>query len=1779
MFKPEGRLARLCLLVCMATSVSGTLHAQAAVTPEDEYKKLIRVNEEIQPLGATPFGENVSLYNGSLSFEQTDISLSGDGPTLQLSRSYHLREGKESESVDGAFSDWEIEIPRITTMTAYQGNVTGWITSRASSNARCTLFGGPPTVHQTGSVDWEPATWWTGYRLLIPGSGSQDLLSRASENTLSPNMSGKTFPIVTKQNWMVSCGVLTDNETNGGEGFLVIAPDGTKYTLNHLVYRWAPNMTRAAGSGPLSLQSVSVQMLPPGEDFLRRREASMLVTKVEDRFGNTLTYSYDGANLSQIKASDGRLLTLTYVPGTSRISTATLQSSGASRVWSYQYGSDIYHVLNKVTLPDNTSWTFNMADFLASDMDPVAGTCSTPASLSTQTWTGSITHPSGLVGSFQVKGMVHGRSYVPRSCHGTGFDTPGSTAAIPRFYYQLTLQQKTFSGAGIPAETWHYNYSPANESWSQDCDSGCVATIWTDVVNPMGQATRYTFSNRFDATEGQLLSTDFYSGAVGTTLLRSEKNYYAAITDPWPWPWPSRYGSVLQSRMNKKQVELSAPQTMRKISQDGDTFTWQAEAFDAYAHVTKTKRFRAAFSDCRQTSTQCIEEQTSYINDPLHWVLGLPAKVTNVATGEVETENVYSAAPSNPVLQSRSRFGQRLMSYTFNAQGQLASFTDGNSHTTSLGNYKRGIPQTIGYPDGTSQSLTVDDFGQIGAIKDQAGNTTSYSYDGVGRITRIAYPAGDEVAWLPKTFTYNFITGAERGLPANHWRRIVSTGSAKVVTYFDAMLRPVLNDHYIDGVGGSNTTTLTNYDPKGQQTFASYPDTRLLSFTTAPAAAAILGATTTYDALGRATRTQQDSELGVLTSTTAYLPGARQQQTDPRGKVTTTGYQMFDQPTYDAVTSVVAPAGITQTIARDLYGNPTAIRQYGSYNGLSGDFTKTFIYDSHHRLCRTSEPESLSTVMAYDGANNLAWSAAGLSITGDGCGLEQVTTGRTTRTYDPMNRVATISPPADTQSTAYAYDPLGNLASATFGTVASGTSKWTASRNKRGQLTGEALQLAGQTPWAIGYAHDAYGSTSLILYPDGGSVSYAPDALGRPTMVGSYARDIGYFPNGQVAQFTYGSGKSYAAEQNGRQLLSNFSYGTAATLQLSEDLGYDKNGNITTVTDLAGGPRSKSFAYDDLNRLTSATAAGLWGTQSYTYDPINNIRKRIGGSGTTTYNYDTRNRLVSISGTTNDTLVYDDRGNTIALNDTHLIFDHKNQLTEVQGFASYAYDAAGRRIMKTSASGTSTYYFYSQAGQLMCQYQPSSNLVTSFIYLGGRMIAKSSLVLVIPDPPASINVPASSGGNFTVTWANSANAASYTLEQSFENGPWVQIYAGEPLSRAVHVSVSGDYRYRIKACNIIGCSDYRTSSAVTVTIPPSTAPTISLPATTSTGNYTVKWSGVSDATSYLLQQQSNGGAWTTLQSSNATSLAISGKGNGNYGYRVQAVNAGGAGPWSTTATIAVGLIPGTPPAPHLSVSGPEWKPVFTLGWSAMPWATSYDVEQVDANGVNALYSGPATTTNALVLDEGEVSFRVRACSVYGCSAWSGYTSHGGAGPIPTLTLTVPASSSTGSYTVSWNGVTSIVRYMLQERVNGGSWVTVQDGSATSKAISGKTNGDYGYQVRACNANRCGAWSATKTVSVGAIPAAPPAPHVSAKGPNYKPTVTVSWAAVSGASTYNVEETEPGASVGDVLSAGANRSISMIIFATGTVKFRVQACNGVGCSAWSPYGSVSLQSGD
>lgn len=793
-----GRISRHGWVAAALLLLSTGLAAQQSISPELEYKKLLKVDEEVQPLGENPFGENVGLYNGNLSFSQADISLSGTGPLLQLTRSFRITGKDDTDGfANGAFADWDLDLPRITTIVATQQNVQGWMVDGPSPLAICTHIGIPPIVLKPGGItsrqNWGSEEWWHGYQLVMPGGDSQDILGRANGNYVNaPRIPGQVFPALTKKHWMIGCLPQAANDSTR-EAFFALAPDGTKYTFDHFGYSQAPTISK-----PIPLSE--------GEtDDLYREYAALLVTKVEDRFGNWLHYNYTGANLTSITASDGREISLRYNSNGTVASVVAQPASVAPRTWTYSYGTfpaTGQPTLTSVTPPDQSHWGFAMENLkYQPDLTPaILGDCNSPGVLGPVSWSGSITHPSGLTGSFTVAAIRHGRSHTPKSCWGG--DNESGYALFPRAWYSYTITNKTFSGAGLPvSQSWSYNYSPANDSWDNDCvNNSCPSTVWTDVVNPDGRTTRYTFSNWFNVTEGRMLRTDMYVGNTSSAVARAEIDQYASESNG---PWPSWFGDSFQGqRLNTAVTSQVAPLLQKDIQQDGDTYTWLAEAFNYFAQTTKVKRQY-------NNGQAVVEEQTAYLNDLPHWVLGLPTQVDNLTRGE--TTDKYNYDSNTLTLSQRYRFGQLVMSYTFNAQGQLASFTDGNQHTTTLGNYKRGIPQSISYPDSTTQSLVVDDFGQIASITDQAGSTTSYSYDAIGRIAGISYPAGDEVAWLPKTFAYTYVGTAEQGVPANHWRRTSTKGNAVTTTYFDAMLRPVLSTAAIAGTGAA-ISARTDYD-------------------------------------------------------------------------------------------------------------------------------------------------------------------------------------------------------------------------------------------------------------------------------------------------------------------------------------------------------------------------------------------------------------------------------------------------------------------------------------------------------------------------------------------------------------------------------------------------------------------------------------------------------------------------------------------------------------------------------------------------------------------------------------------------------------------------------------------------------------------------------------------------------------------------------------------------------------------------------------------------------
>lgn len=174
-------------------------------------------------------------------------------------------------------------------------------------------------------------------------------------------------------------------------------------------------------------------------------------------------------------------------------------------------------------------------------------------------------------------------------------------------------------------------------------------------------------------------------------------------------------------------------------------------------------------------------------------------------------------------------------------------------------------------------------------------------------------------------------------------------------------------------------------------------------------------------------------------------------------------------------------------------------------------------------------------------------------------------------------------------------------------------------------------------------------------------------------------------------------------------------------------------------------------------------------------------------------------------------------------------------------------------------------------------------------------------------------------------------------------------------------------------------------------------------------------------------------------------------------------------------------------------------------------------------------------------------------------------------------ITVPSSSSTGNYTISWGTASgTVTAYELFEATNAGfsGQVQVYSGTGTSKPISGKGNGTYYYRVRACNGALCSGYraGANPIVVTLAVPAAP----ASISGPDMNTTgnYSISWSSSTGATRYELWESVywgPFSKVHD----GAATFKSFSNKPNGEYQYKAKACNAAGCSGFSPTKFVAV----
>ncbi|HEY7065845.1 MAG TPA: RHS repeat-associated core domain-containing protein [Chloroflexota bacterium] len=654
--------------------------------------------------------------------------------------------------------------------------------------------------------------------------------------------------------------------------------------------------------------------------------------------------------------------------------------------------------------------------------------------------------------------------------------------------------------------------------------------------------------------------------------------------------------------------------------------------------------------------------------------------------------------------------------YTYDSSGQMTKVTDARSHdvvtnvyctssdTGSPCNGQAGRLKTQTLADGTQYSLAYGTDPCIGCPTAGFPQTTETDLRGNTRVATFDPTSGQVLS---------LTAAANTGLAqtTTYHRR-----ADRLIDYVDDPLSHRTAFAY-DGMGNVTQITRMVGTPAQAATLFSYePTFNQLSTVTDP-----LGHTTQVhhdadgnpdvvtDPLGHSTVLTYNAAGQPLTVTDpldhaiqfGYSLGDLTMVTDPLGRTSTrfvdnagrlvstiSPLGQLSRREYDALSRVVSttdPQGGRVTFTYDANGNLLTVAD--ARNNPGSPSTTTYTYDSLDRLATRQDPASQTETYHYDNPTDDPSSTQ----LGELTRFTDRRSKTTTYCYDELHRrtfagFGTVSPPnacsawTNFESTIqYGYDPGNRLVQATDSATSSTVTDCT-----------HTIQVS------LARCYDDVARTLSETTPQG-TVSYQYDAAGRRSSMTA---------TGQ-------SDTAYLYDDANR--LQQISQGA-----LSVSFGYDLASRRTTLT-LPNGV-SVSYSYDNASQLTSLdysksnpppTPTTAIGTLTYAYDNAGQRTSQTGTvntiapttlpnamTGTTTY--DAANRIVQWNGTTlpsgawdaNGNLLND--GNALGTGTTTYTWNARNQLASVSQSGtttSFAYDALGRRQSRTVGTSTTTFLY------------------------------------------------------------------------------------------------------------------------------------------------------------------------------------------------------------------------------------------------------------------------------------------------------------------------------------------------------------------------------------------------------------------------------------------------------------------------------------------------------
>jgi len=675
---------------------------------------------------------------------------------------------------------------------------------------------------------------------------------------------------------------------------------------------------------------------------------------------------------------------------------------------------------------------------------------------------------------------------------------------------------------------------PIGRQWRYTYDPSVAFGILGTVTDPLGGVTRYGYTNLRLSTitdprgnvvkritynsAGRVISQQFADG--GTELYEYTLSggivTESTVTDP--------LGKKVARRLNASGYVVGLVDALGQTSRITRDLTtnFATETTGSCGCPQEIRQFDARGNIT--SSTDQLGQNVTYEYEPVfNNVTRMTDALGRITTYGYDTRGNLTSV-TNPLNQT--------VTYVYDQFGQLTRITDPLGHETVIEYVSDGSVSAIVDPLGHREAMESDGLGRLTAIVDPLGRRSSMTYDALGRVKTMTDPSGA-------------VTTSDYDANGNKIKSTDALGRQWAMTYdtknrYTSNRDPLnrlwriqynINDQPTAVFTPTGRVTRYSYDSRGQVTQITDPINGVLRLTydSKSQISTLLDqkgntATFIYDELSRPIA-RRDA-LGQNSTVRYDAVGNIIEKVDRLGRRTTLSYDALDRPA-----QVTYPDAVV-TYTFDNAGRP--IRVDDSQSGVVA-----FSFDDAGRLLTETTPAGTLTYTHNAANQRTSMTAADRPVVNYGYdlagrlqtiqqGSEVFTYGydalsrrtslqrpngiHTTYVYDEVNRLIQLShgPNQSVEDLRYTFTNDDEIASITsnFSTTQLASAKNVSPANAMNRITqyGTAsfnFNAEGETTSKIdsqgttGYNWDSRGRLSSVTLPNGQTVSYTYDALGR----------------------------------------------------------------------------------------------------------------------------------------------------------------------------------------------------------------------------------------------------------------------------------------------------------------------------------------------------------------------------------------------------------------------------------------------------------------------------------------------------------------------------------------------------------------------------------------------------------------------------------------------------------------------------------------------------------